>query len=213
MYLAETINKILESKKGKLIGKTPYAYICTILNRAFAKNNLFKFKFETYDNFGRNNYSVSGIYDMDQDEKYIILNFSSDRDTFTIRPNMWEEFKFSISQVCQHESIHQCQWSFRSVSNVYQEKLDFRNVGGLESNDQDYLSDIDEIDAYGHDIAMEIYFYYPKKNPYNVLININRYRKLWSYQYYLTTFDNDEWTEIRNRLLKKVYKWLPEIKI
>lgn len=211
MYLAETINDVLESKKDKLIGNPTYFYICNVLNRAFSKVEPFKFKFETYDDYSKEDYSLSGIYDMEEDKKYVILNFSKEYKNFTLKPEKWKEFKFGISQVCQHEAIHQGQWLFRDATDIDQEKLDFRNIEGTREEEQEYLSDIDEIDAYGHDIAMEIHYYYPKKDPYEVLNNINKHRKLWSYKYYKKTFKNEEWAEIKNRLLKKTFKWIPTI--
>lgn len=211
MYLAKTIDQVLESKKDKLIGRSSPFYICGVLNRAFKKVEPFKFKFETYEDYGNEDYSISGIYDMEEDKKYVILNFPKSVKTFNITPKMWHDFKFSVSQVCQHESIHQCQWSFRDSTDCDKETLDFRIREDSISEDQEYLSDVDEIDAYGHDIAMEIKHFYPKKDPYKVLANINSHRKIWSYKYYKKTFKNEDWSGIKNHLLKKTYKWLPYV--
>jgi len=215
MYLAGTINDVLESKKDRLIGRSSYFYICDVLNRAFKKVEPFKFKYETYVDYSKEDFSVSGIYDQETDKKYIILNFSKACKTFTIEPSKWKEFKFAVSQVCQHESIHQCQWSMVADPSlkVTNEKLDFRNTEGTLSEDQEYLADPDEIDAYAHDIAMEIAYFYPKKDPYFVLNNINKHRKLWSYNYYKRTYKNEDWSEIKNRLLKKTYKWIPYVHV
>lgn len=215
MYLAGIINDVLESKKDKLIGKSTPFYICNVLNRAFKKIEPFKFKFESYTDYSKDDYSVSGIYDMDDDVKYIILNFSKHK-TFFLKPEKWNEFKFAISQVCQHEAIHQCQWSMvtdPSIRSIEKDKLDFRNMEGPISEEQEYLADPDEIDAYGHDIAMEIKYFYPKKDPYFVLNNINKHRKIWSYNYYKKIFKNEDWSEIRHRLLKKTYKWMPYVNV
>lgn len=211
MYLAGLIDNVLESKKDKLVGRSTYFYICDVLNRAFRNVEPFKFRFETYYDYGREDYSVSGIYDQDDDKKYIVLNFSKTCKTFTITPEKWKEFKFSVSQVCQHESIHQCQWSMVSDPSLKEVtgKLDFRME--QVNDDKEYLADPDEIDAYGHDIAMEIKFYYPKKDPYDVLRNINKYKKLWSYNYYKKTFKGEDWTEIKHHLYKKTYKWIPYV--
>lgn len=213
MYLAGLIDDILESKKDKLVGRSTYFYICNVLNRAFKPHDPYKFKFETYEEYDKNDYSISGVYDMDEDTKYIVLNFPKSCKTFTLKSDKWEEFKFGISQVCQHESIHQCQWSYRNPDCYPErEQLDFRNKENREE-DQEYLADPDEIDAYAHDIAMEIKFYYPKKDPHKVLQNANRYRKLWSYKYYRNTFKGEDWSEIRHLLLKKTFKWLPHVRV
>lgn len=216
MYLAGLINDVLESKKDKLIGRSSHFYICDVLNRAFRKTEPFKFIYETYPDYGRDDYSVSGVYDMEEDVKYVVLNFSKSCKTFTIKPEKWKEFKFAVSQVCQHEAIHQCQWSFvadPSLRSLDKEKLDFRNIEGTVDEEQEYLADPDEIDAYGHDIAMEIMYFYPRKDPFRVLQEIDRHRKLWSYNYYKKTFKNEDWSEIKNRLLKKAYKWIPHVHV
>lgn len=213
MYLAGLIDDILESKKSKLIGKSSYFHICDVLNRSFRKHEPFKFKFETYDEYSRNDYSISGLYDMEDDVRYVVLNFSKSCKTFNITEKHWKDFKFSISQVCQHETIHQCQWQLRDTTNLDTEPLEFRNKTNTNEEEQLYLADPDEIDAYAHDIAMEIRFLYPKKDPYKVLSEINRHKKLWSYNYYKKTFRGGDWSIIRNRLLKKTYKWLPYVTV
>jgi hypothetical protein len=209
MYLAGIINDVLESKKDKIVGRSTYFYITGVLNRAFSKTEPFKFRFETYEDYGRDDYSVSGIFDMETNTRYVILNFPKSCKTFTVKPERWEEFKFSISQVCQHEAIHQCQWQHRDSGTYEVGKLDFRDVDGTIDEEKEYLADLDEIDAYGHDIAMEIKFFYPKEDPYRVLERIHTKRKLWSYNYYKKTFKGDDWSQIKHRLYKKVHKWLP----
>lgn len=214
MYLAGLINDVLESKKDKLIGRSSYFYITSVLNRAFSRKEPFKFRYETFEDYSREDYSVSGMYDMDEDVKYIILNFPKSCKTFTLKPEKWKEFKFAVSQVCQHEAIHQCQWSMvsdPSLRDRQKEKLDFRIE--QDDEDMDYLADPDEIDAYAHDIAMEIKFFYPKKDPYKVLQNINKHKKLWSYNYYKKTFKGEDWEEIRHHLFKKTYKWIPYVNV
>lgn len=213
MYLASQIDEILESKKDKLVGRSSYYYITGVLNRAFRKQVPIKFRFETYQDYGKEDYSVSGLYDMDADVRYVILNFPKSCKTFTVKENKWKEFKFSLSQVCQHESIHQCQWQHREGVEFDKEPLDFRDISGTKSEEKEYLADVDEIDAYGHDIAMEIKFYYPNENPYAVLKNVHRKKKLWSYKYYKNTFKGDDWSDIRYRLLKKTYLWLPHVTV
>jgi hypothetical protein len=76
----------------------------------------------------------------------------------------------------------------------------------------DYLSEFDEIDAYAHDIALEIVHYYPGTDRFEILRTINRRRFVYSWRLYKKTFrDCDDWSDIRHRLLSKVYRWLPHI--
>ena len=213
MYLASEINEILESKKSKLVGNSSFFYITTILNKAFKDKDPYKFKYETFDDYSKDDFSVSGLYDMDMDKKYVILNFSKNSKTYTIEEKRWEEFKFTISQVCQHESIHQNQWQHREYTSDGPMQLDFRNLTGDISEEKEYLSDVDEIDAYAHDIAMEIKFYYSKKNPYEILKTIDSRKKIWSYTYYKKAFKGDDWSKIKSRLLKKTFQWMPYVQV
>lgn len=214
MYLAKDIDAVLESKKDRLIGRSSYFHVCHVLNRSFQKIHPFKFKFETYTEYQKNDYSISGLYDHDTVTKYIIFNFSKSCKFFHLPEKGWKEFKFGVSQVCQHESIHECQWQHRDDSMYERAPLEFRSaLPDSKEEEMEYLSDTDEIDAYAHDIAMEIMHYYPKKNPYEVLRNIQKHRKLWSYTYYKKTFKGEDWDYIKHLLYKKTYKWIPYVHV
>jgi hypothetical protein len=212
MYLSPVIDGVLESKKSKLLGRNTHYYVTSVLNRAFKTVEPFKFRYETYDDYGKDDYSVSGLYDMDTNIKYIILNLPRSCKYLTLDEKRWKEFKFAVSQVCQHESIHQCQWSFRHDSDPHKEPLEFRTKNDEPVDEvQLYLSDPDEIEAYAHDIAMEIRFYYPKHNPYEVLQKVGKKKKIWSYDYYKKTFKGEDWSYIKKHLLKKTYRWLSQV--
>lgn len=213
MYLASTINEVLESKKSRLLGKNTYFHIINILNRAFKKVEPFKFKFELYEDYGKGDFSVSGLYDMSEDTRYIVINLPKTFKTFNIDEAKWKEFKFALSQVCQHETIHKLQWQHRDGIECDRLPLEFRSEISTKEEEQNYLNDVDEIDAYAHDIAMEIKFFYPKKDPLKVLQKLSRHKKIWSYVYYKRTFRGTNWSSIRNRLLKKTYLWLPHVTV
>ena len=141
---------------------------------------------------------------------YIVLNLSNKHRTFNTTQEAWPEIKFSISQVCQHEYIHKLQWQNREGI-VVEKPLEFRINKTSKYEEQEYLSDADEIDAYAHDIAMEIKHFYPLSNPYEVLKSINSKRKLPSFSYYKNTFKGCEWSDVKKRLLLKTYKWIPHV--
>lgn len=211
MYLAGEINEILESKRKKLVGWNGYYEITRALNGAFKQKDL-KFRHESFKDFDKNEYSVSGLYDSFTNTKYVILNFSDKHLSFRLNNTEWEDFKFNLSQVIQHETIHQIQAERRPSDNE-PVHLDFRVMSASPDEDKEYLSDPDEIDAYAHDIAMEIKYFYPKDNPYNILKTIDKRRKLWSYTYYKRTFRKDDWFLIKKNLLKKTYCWLPYVTV
>ena len=109
MYLAKHIDDVLEGKKSKLLGTSGYYKFVSTLNRAFNQKDL-KFKFESFADIEKDFYSVSGLYDMSKDTRYVVLNFSDRTLDITLKEDSWNDFKFFISQVIQHESIHQNQW-------------------------------------------------------------------------------------------------------
>ena len=210
MFLAHHINERIENAKPNIVGNKPYYLITKALRDSFCEKDL-KFKFETFEDFNKDTYNVSGLYDMHNDVRYICFNFSSLIKTININNQKWEEFKFQTSQVIQHETIHKYQWQTRDV-NFESEKVDFRSL--VVENDEEersYLSDVDEIDAYAHDIAMELKHYYPRKNPYVILNKISKTRKVPSYTYYTKTFKNCEWQKIRKKLIQKTYKWIKHV--
>lgn len=211
MYLSTYVNEVLESKKDKLTGWNPYYRIVSALNKSFGEKNL-KFRYERFDSILRDDYSVSGLYDMSKDVRYIILNFSNQHYDFRLPPNKWKEFKFLISQTIQHETIHQLQWQKKPEECEYVH-LDFRNIASEGDEEKEYLAEMDEIDAYAHDIAMEIKFFYPRLHPHTVLKTIDKRKKIYSYSYYKRVFKKDDWSSIRSRLLKKTYNWLPYVTV
>jgi len=208
MYLAPEINKILCENEKLFTGKLTYCTIIRRLSKIFDFPKDLKFKCETFSDIQPNDFTVSGLYDMFSDKKYVICNFSDKTNTIEFTNRTLEPFLFLVSQTIQHETIHQMQWFNREPEDEVV-KLDFRNFGGTLQEEREYLSDIDEIDAYAHDIAMEIKRYYPNRNPYEVLKNIRNTRKLYSYNYYKRTFSKCEWTGIKKQLFKKIYNWIP----
>lgn len=210
MYLASSINSALEHNKSKLLGWNPYSSLTTKLQQSFRQKDL-KFIYERYDFIDKDDFSVSGLYDMSDRRRYVILNVSKSCFDFRLSKERWSEFKFLISQVIQHETLHKLQWQYRECGEDVQ--LDFRNMIGTKDQEMEYLADLDEIDAYGHDIAMEIKYFYPKRDPYEVLNNISKCRKIWSYSYYKKTFKGSNWSGVKHRLLKKAYLWLPHVTV
>lgn len=156
-------------------------------------------------------FSVGGSFDIERKRQSIELDLFFRTKTFKWDDHNKQEFKFLVSQVLQHELIHRYQHTSRPDN--YQSILYF----SIESNrhgDQkelDYLSEFDEIEAYAHDIALEICRYY-KEDPYEVLKTINRRRKIQTWTMYKRAFKNcEDWSPVRNKLLGKVYRWIPYI--
>jgi hypothetical protein len=71
----------------------------------------------------------------------------------------------------------------------------------------EYLTDFSEVDAYAHDIAMELRFYYPDRSLGSLLNQIDTLRRVQGFYMYKSAFRGLDWTELRKLLLKKVVKW------
>ena len=208
MYLAETIDSLIDSKKDKLIRRQWYSHLLRELKNTFKNLKDTKFVIEKFDEFDNSMYSFTGFYDMHEDKKYIVLNLSRKHKKFEMNNKIFKDFKFLLSQVIQHESIHQTQWSFRP-EHKDPVTVDFRDNGtGMSKKEERlYLSDVDEIDAYGHDIALEIKHHYPKTDPLKILRYPYRYKKLTSFFIYNRAFKGIDWNNIKKRLIRRAYKW------
>lgn len=209
MYLSTVIDSAIESNKNKFICRQSYRDLLCVIKDTFKDNKDLDIVIEKYDNFLCNEFSFGGLYDMYENKKYIILNLSKKHRKFEMCSKTFKDFKFLLSQVIQHESLHQCQWSYRP-----EEKepvhVDFRDlgVGSSLKEERKYLSNVDEIEAYGHDIALEIKHYYPRTDPLKVLRYVDRYKRLTSFFIYKKAFKGIEWDNIKKRLLRKAYDWI-----
>lgn len=208
MYLAKVIDRCFEDNRNKFKGFVSHRALIRRLNTTFKSLDNLKFKSVKYDDLDVNDYLIGGLYDQNTDIKYILINLSTYCDEIYFEDYMWSDFKFGISQTIQHEAIHQLQFQHRANRDE-SVKIDFRVRQEDLGEEREYLSDMDEIDAYAHDIAMEIKYFYPRSDPYDILKTISYKRKLSAYRYYTKTFKGCDWSKIKRRLLLKTYKWIP----
>jgi hypothetical protein len=140
---------------------------------------------------------------------FLILNASKTGIYFT--KNRLKIFLFLLSQTIQHELIHKSQC--KNNKKFYTETYHFTK--GSKSNRLStlkYFAMKEEVEAYAHDLAMEIKYYYSDIDSNIVLRNINNYDQLSTWRLYRSAFKKSRWPIVRNQLLKKTYKWLPSIK-
>ena len=208
MYLARTLDSLIDGNKDKFIRRQWYSDLLCTLKDTFKDFKDTNFVIEKFDDFDQYMYSFSGFYDMHEDKKFIVLNLSRKHKKFEMNNRMFKDFKFLLSQVIQHESIHQTQWSFRPEFKD-PVTVDFRDngMGMSKKEERIYLSDMDEIDAYGHDIALEIKHYYPRTDPLKILRYPTRYNKLTSFFIYNRAFKGVNWRDIKKTLIRKAYNW------
>jgi len=214
MELGPQINQRLAQWKTKLIGRHRHEDLIKMLQSCLSPFGV-KVKKQYDANLDWQSIAVSGLFDSQIQCRNItlFLYFSWGSEWFRISEKNWKDLRFQLSQCVQHELIHRRQASYRQhLDNDYALYYDVKASNSLDKQTMDYLAEFDEIEAYAHDIAMEIREFYPRTNPYQVLRTINRRKRIWSWTYYQRSFKNSEdWSEVRQRLLKKTYQWLPHI--
>lgn len=216
MYLAPRINRRIAALRDELQGSVPLEQVLESVQAA-----LKPFGIRVYlipdETLTRPDFICSGTYDFQKKRQPIdiVLHFNEGNRCFNFTDKSWRNFSFLLSQVVQHELIHKCQYSYRQNMEDGGSTLYYDIKAGEKSDKEhmDYLAELDEIDAYAHDIALEILHHYPTTDPYEVLRTINRRRKLWSWNYYKAAFRySEDWSDVRNRLLKKTYQWIPSVR-
>ena len=153
--------------------------------------------------------SVSGWYDPVDDQRAVNIVHATKIKKLLISD--LTEFSFLVSQTIKHETIHQRQQKYKYDKRYKISKKDFRKK--YKQSEAIYLADPEEIHAYAHDIALETLFYYPKKNPLYILENIDKTRKLSSYNYYKSIFRGQPWDQVKQDLIKQTKKWLPHVNL
>lgn len=214
MYLAKDINERIDRWTPKLWGALPPRLIRHRLQACLRPFDV-RVELQPDDYLEPHQSAMSGLFDNEIPNRNIVigLHLASYIDEFIIDERNWPEFRFNLSQVVQHELLHRSQSERRQhLDHPYTLYYDVKAGRKSDKEQMDYLAEFDEIDAYAHDIAMEIHYHYPRQDPYAVLRRIGSTRKLWSWNYYKRSFrHSSDWSEVRNRLLKKTYQWIPHI--
>lgn len=215
MIEAFKINTVLESIKIPLCQADSQPLFNSLLKEGLSDYNVYLRTFRKIVKEPNVNYYIGGMYNSLTDRIHLQFTLPRENKCLTIgSKSEWIQFKFLFSQTLQHEIIHRSQALFRENEEFNFQPSDLKSqeteIFTAEEN-KEYLSDKDEIDAYGHDIALEILYRYKFLNPIEVLKNIDKYKKVWAYRYYKDTFKDNpsEWCSIKNRLLKKTFLWLP----
>lgn len=196
MYLAKKVDEIIDGLREVFISQSDCKQITKKFNKAFKSFNV-KFNFE-HCLQGTNDYSIGAFYDDDVDR--IFLTIYADEELFPnffVTENSWPLLKFKLSRTLQHELIHQIQYETRNfIENSYDHE-----------DEKKYLKNYDEVDAYSHDIAMEMSFFYKNCKKSEIFHEISKKDHLESYQIYKNVFSQENWDKLRKKLLKKTYKW------
>ena len=218
MYLAQKIDRQLLKLESKWTGKMLKSTIVRQLQEVLKPFGIMVLH-EQNSRLKPNRKWVKGFYCWQRRNLpiEIVLEFSTESKYFD-----WNDARarrkrtlFILSQTVQHELIHKAQNQRRNPENYTHDlymPINHRKTGAQKSQIE-YLSMFDEIDSFGHDIAMEIKYHYPNRDPHEVLRNIKHYRLLYSYRYYLRTFKGTKWKDVHDRLIKKIHGWLPYVSV
>lgn len=213
MYLGSTIWRRLNKYSNKLSGTLslkqlreeielivkPFGAKVELIPRPYAQNKLF---------------AIGGEYDpcLTKQPITIQIYIRESLQQVYLSKKRKQEFIFQLSQTLQHELIHKHQFQRRGTKTFYTNYFYFTTGSAKRGyTTMEYLATVEEIDAYAHDLAMEIKYYYPDKDPKQVLKKLNDYSKLYTWLMYRRAFKKARWLYVRNELLKKTYQWLPYI--
>lgn len=143
----------------------------------------------------------------------IELCFSKERNHIYFTEKRKARFLFLLNQTLQHELVHKMQFKDKGGDKFYSHHFYF-SQGKSFSNPKrlEYLAIVEEIEAYAHDLAMEIKYYYPFEDPDEVLLNLDDYKLLFTWRVYRRAFKGARWNHVREELLQKTHTWLPEIR-
>lgn len=203
--MKDKIEKIILKNKELLIGKHSHDTLKTLIENKFRKYRVSVNIVPVFEDIGLSLMAFGGSYDEDTDTidiDFFVTNTKNDE--LFITESFWSEFKFKFMQLLLHETIHRNQ--FKAREGIFESKK--YRLHKNPTDDQKYLSDTDEIDAYSHDIALEILNYYKKHKKTDIFSNFYKKRKLESLSIYKKTFKNTNWTKIYRKLVKKSYKWI-----
>lgn len=216
MIDAPEINKRVEKFQDKLTGFQDPIEIREVMQKMLKPWNV-KINICRSDDVGIQEMSIGGSYDYEKRSRQIELDVYLNP---VQKKFGWNEVNkpatsFLLRQVLQHELIHQYQMQQR-----HEESRGMAEYYAVVSRDPakqeecDYLSELDEIDAYAHDIVMEIKYHYPDEDPYAVLKAIRRKRYVPSWKIYAKAFKHcSDWSQVRQRLLTKAYLWIPYVTV
>lgn len=218
MRLAEKVNRQLRKyfPPQELLGReVSYSEISKRLNKALrcvaARGRVVK------STIISDNEKVRPLFDIigsAVDEKIVVTVLVSPvRDYYVFTWARYRHFLFTLSAAIQHELIHRDQSA--SYKQIIYRRIPVqhsRRIRPARVEDIDYYREWREVDAYAHDIAMEINYYYAGVDTMRVMRHIESYRKLSHFRRYITAFHGTEWSLVRKTLIKKIIKWLPSAK-
>ena len=212
MIDARAINRRLYQNQDRFSGAQEPAVIGKILQETFRPWGV-RVIVETNADIPVHDFSIGGSFNADRRRQPIemLLYFNPGQLQFIWTQEKRDQFTFLSSQILQHELVHKSQFKNRPAD-VHHLSFFYDVIARNNrlQEEQEYMADLDEIDAYAHDIALEILLHYPDQNPYKILATLPRRRLCFSWNLYKRAFRNcDDWSQVKHRLYSKIYRWLP----
>jgi hypothetical protein len=177
--------------------------------RRFAGSDDIKLSTKRDDKVDRNQVVVGGLYDPHEDEAnfssiFIYIHFNPKQKNIYIKDIDWPQTCVNLIECVGHEIIHQEQFRSRDFDigpHLFVSKKEDREL----RDDQEYLGNPDEIEAYGYSIAAEIYL---KDNP--AKISGRNVVKTAMYKTYCKTFGPNH--PIVRQVLEHTLKYYTKLK-
>jgi len=138
---------------------------------------------------------VHGEFDPETNRVCIILQGPAEFDAaLNARQLIWQ-----VWQAVQHEQQHQVQYMQRpDAHRPRQLSWSTDHIEGAAQRQQrSYLSDLDEVDAFGQDIALEVTEFLQG--------DVRRFSETDTWIRYAHAFAGTQWTRIRQRLLRRAW--------
>lgn len=115
----------------------------------------------------KNQVVIAGLYDPEEDSSNfssitIYATYNPDQKKIAIKDLNWKQLCIDLIECVGHEIVHQAQFRSREFDigpNVFVSLSKNKN----KKLDQEYLGNLDEVEAYGYSIATEIYLKYSPK--------------------------------------------------
>ena len=214
------IVKAMEPARSKIVGKpiTP-ANVAKTVEKALGKKFNLVVTLEFVTALKTGDMSANAYYDQDEELEgnpsiEVELLFSSkDKKGMDIDDVGFDELSSHMAKVIVHEMLHKTQAKVRG----YVKPRPFK-VSGIDdpkiAKSQEYLGNSDEIDAYGHNIAVELLkIYCSRKDSLTALRNFVRIPPDKSPDLfgYLVVFGMDKNHPVLKKLVKKVILFLKEL--
>ena len=151
--------------------------------------------------------AIGGEYDAEL--RQCILQIRTIKyDTFQFTPDSWARFKYKFIQVLMHEMIHFMQYDRRrdEWSNYV---VPYKRIGNRRIDEERaYLSEFDEIQAYGHCVWLDYKMFKPKVPLNTLLARSKDKRDSKTLHYILKTFNYDyKNNEAIPKVIQQVGKW------